>query len=353
MPDINEADLIDQAIIDTEKEIASEAWGEEEPVTDADGDHTLETMGEGLEGQHGPEEEAEEAEETEAGKEGEQGKTEPAKIAGKEKDKAELEAQQGKTQQPDGRVPPGRLREEAEARRTAESERDALKAQLAENEAKSKRELDALNAKFDGLLAALKTQAQPAKADGQAKEQPAPPDMFEDPKGFAEYLERGFQSQLAQRDQKLESMRVETSMAIAHAVHKDVFENAFKAVTSLDANNPENRVTVQRIWAAPNPGQALIDWHRRNTALQRVGNDVDAYEKGIEQRTREALMKDPEFRKSLIESLRAEAGTGNDGEVNTITRLPKSLNGLAGGASAREGLDFDGSDQAIAESAWR
>src|SRR5215831_19720131 len=53
-----EEDLIQDAIASTEKEIWSEAWGQEPDAADETGDRSLETMGDGLEGQHEPDDEA-------------------------------------------------------------------------------------------------------------------------------------------------------------------------------------------------------------------------------------------------------------------------------------------------------
>jgi hypothetical protein len=144
-------------------------------------------------------------------------------------------------------------------------------------------------------------------------------------------------------------------MAMAHNKHGDAFAKAYESVSKLNPQNPDDRATVQRIYSSPNPGEALVSWHKRTETLRRVGDDPDKYEKDIEARVRETLMKDPEFRKTLIEGARAEASVGEDGKPRTVLRLPKSLNGAVGG-NRRADADVDqndGSDQAIAESAWR
>src|ERR1700761_6257753 len=54
---IREVDAISDAIIETEREIAGEAWDiEDTERADSSGDRSLEDLGDGLEGQHEPEE---------------------------------------------------------------------------------------------------------------------------------------------------------------------------------------------------------------------------------------------------------------------------------------------------------
>lgn len=361
---IREIDAIGDAIIATEKEIAGEAWGQEDSdvALDETGDRSLEDMGEGLEGQHeaedddeleGEEAEGEEESEVEGEADGGKGETEGGK-------KPVVAEEDGKTkaanlEQPEGRVPPGKYREIAERARAAETERDALKAQIekagGENKSLSDR-LDLVMREIVSLKQAPRSEAKPAEPAKVA----TPPDIFEDPKGFVDHLTNGFQAQLDKRDAQIANHRVETSMTIAHAFHKDVFENAFAAINKLNPQNPEDRMTVQRIYSAPNPGEALVSWHKRNETFARVGDDPNAFEERIRNETRQSLIKDPEFRKQLLAELRGEAAQGDDGRPRTTIRLPRSL-AAAPGSSLRAERDdpraSDDSDQAVADAAWR
>jgi hypothetical protein len=337
------SDPIEAAMIETEKEIAGFAWDNEETeAMDASGDRSLEDLGEGLEGQH---EQGEDAE-------GEQPEGEESEADGETETVTEpVAAKPGETQpvrtEPEGRIPPGRLREANERARAAEAERDALKAR----EAESKAQLDLIMREIAALKTAPRGEAKPAPAVVEE----TIPDIFEDPKGFAEHLQKGFTKELSKRDAQLSNMRVETSMAIAHAAHKDTFEKAWSAINALDPNNPEARQTVQRIYSSPNPGDALVSWHKRNETLARVGDDPAAFEERIRKETRESLAKDPEFVKQIVASMRQEASVGEDGRPRTTTRLPKSLNGAQGsnvGTSRVDPDQNDGSPQAIANAAW-
>jgi hypothetical protein len=356
MGTVREVDAISDAIIATEREIAGDAWGQEETdALDETGDRSLEDIGGGLEGQHEAEdaedsdgEEAEGDEDSEAG-DGE-GQTE-AEVAAA----AAAAAQAGKTEPPEGgRVPSGKLREANEARRAAEAERDALKAEIE----KSKGDTTQLKGQLDLVMREIND----LKRGGVRTEPPKPaepkavPDIFEDPKGFVEHITQGFQSELSKRDAQQENMRVETSMAIAHAFHKDGFEKAFEAINKLNPQNPDDRVTVQRIYRSPNPGEALVAWHKRSQTLAEVGDDPAAYRERIAKETREALMNDPEFKKQLVAELRGDAARGDNGSPRTETRLPKSLHRAGGsnlGAERSDPRASDGSEQAVADAAWR
>ena len=347
-----ESEALGNAMTATDKEIAGHAWGDEDGgvALDETGDRSVEEMGDGLEGQHEPDDDEGAEDEAEGDEdEGEEtGEETGAKPEVKEPDSKEpLKAEPAK--EPEGRVPPGRLREQTERAKAAEAERDALKAQVET----STRKFDELNAKFDGVLAVLQRQQAPAKPADNAPKPEELPDIFENPRGFTEHLNRGIDGKLGPIMEQLAQQRVETSMAIAHAIHRDGFSKAFEAVQKLDPRNPDDQMTVRRIYAAPNPGEALVQWHKRNETLREVGDDPLKYREKVASDAREALVKDPEFRKQLIEELRAEASGADGGRPNTITRLPKSLNGAAGTNRGVDRIDNDDSDQAVAESAWR
>jgi hypothetical protein len=359
MGQMREVDAISDAIVATEREIAGDAWGvEDTDAIDASGDRSLEAIGEGLEGQHETDDEAPEADEAdgdaESGETDDEGEAE-AEDEPTTDEEPEPPVKPAARTEPEGRIPSARLREANEAKRAAEAERDALKAQIE----KSKGDTTSLAERLDLVmreLSELKRGPRPEAKTEPAKVE-AVPDLFEDPTGFANHLTRSFQTELSKRDQLLAAQRVETSMAIAHALHKETFEQAFAAINQLNPSNPDDRVTVQRIYASPNPGDALVSWHRRSQALKRVGDDPDAYEARIREETRQALLQDPEFRKSLVAELRGEAASpGPDGKPRTTTRLPKSLARAGGSNLGADRVDphaRDDSDQSVADAAWR
>lgn len=368
MGQVREVDAISDAIIETEREIAGEAWDiEDTERADSTGNRALESMGDGLEGRHEAADEDEEAEgsdeepdaeasdeEAEEGEDGEgeaEGETEGAG------DGKTGEQQQGREQeQPAGRVPSGKLREEAEKRRQAEARVAELEAKLAGATGDSPK-IAALEAQLQQLTTLLNGQRQPPQP---AKEEPKAeaeiPDIFENPKGFVEHITSLVQQAVAPVRQDVRKTQVETSFEIAHVKHGDAFGKAYEAINGLNPQNPDDRATVQRIYNSPNPGEELVKWHKRTTALARFGDDPDAAEARIREETRQSLLKDPEFRKALLADLKAEAATGENGAPRTTTRLPKSIARAGGSNIGVERMDHsaqDNSDQSVADAAWR
>jgi hypothetical protein len=362
-----EIDAISTAIIETEREIAGDAWDQEETERDDSGT-ALESMGEGLEGQHEADddedadgEDAEGTEESDAEGEADDAQADAAVAAAATaaaKDGKGEQAPEPKPGQTEGRVPSGKLREVAERARAAEAERDRLKTELetAKAQGAPRSELDALKSQVSTLTQLLQGQRQPPQAT-EAPKAEVVPDIFEDPKGFVEHLTKGFTAEISKRDTQLAATRVENSMAIAHAFHKDTFEKAFDAINKLNPQNPDDRATVQKIYSSPNPGEALVGWHKRSQTLARVGDDPDAFVANVQRETREALIKDPEFRKQLIAELRGEAQAGGtDGQPRTENRLPRSLARAGGsnlGADRPDPHARDDSEQSVADHAWR
>jgi hypothetical protein len=348
----SENDIIKAAMRATDREIFGEAFGNDEPVLDETGDRSLEEMGTGLEGQIEPDEdeepEAEETGEEIEAKEGDEGKKAEEEAAAA---KAEAEA---KADEPKGRVPAGRLREETKRAQAAEAALAEAKGKIAEAEVARKKDIDALTARFDGVLAALNKQ-QPIVTPPKADEKTAGlPDLFEDPKAFADYVANAPKAQIEQMRSQMDQQRVEFSLNLAHQKHGDAFTKAFETVTKLDPYVQENKELVQRMWKSPNPGEALVQWNKRNEALREVGDDPSAYKAKIVEDTRKSLASDPEFRKQLLESLREEAATGDEGRPRNLTRLPASLNRASGGNHLRsDGADRDDSNAAIFDSVFK
>lgn len=365
MGQVREVDAISDAIIETEREIAGEAWGiEDTERADATGNRTLESMGDGLEGQHEAattdEDDHDSDEETdgeESGEEGEDGEDEGSAEGETEGTGDGKTGQQQREQEPPaGRVPSGKLREEAEKRRQAEARIAELEAKLAAAPADNPK-VAALEARLEALTTLLNGQRQPPQAVKEEPAEPEIPDIFENPKGVVEYILNAVKQEVAPVRQDVRKTQVETSFEIAHVKHGDAFGKAYEAINGLNPQNPDDRATVQRIYNSPNPGEELVRWHRRTTALARFGDDPDAAEARIREETRQSLLKDPEFRKALLADLKAEAATGENGAPRTITRLPPSAQrARSGSAIGGERMDHgaqDDSEQSVADAAWR
>jgi len=361
----------------TNREIFDAAWSKEEPgALDPTGNRSLEQMGDGLEGQHEDDEESEQADEeaedgedaegkeAKKGEEGEDGEDDEGEEEGEDEGQGEDGEGEGEDGEPagqeaapppaePGRVPSGRLREQTERATRAE---EALRAMQAEREAERtqwRKEMDDFRA---FAQAALQGRA-PAPAKDAAQPE-SEPDVFENSKGWGDFLvKRATESSREQAAALANQVRVDNSFMIAEAMHGEKFTKAWEACNKLDANNPEDRVTVQRILQARNPGKAVIDWHDRVERDRTLGSESLAdHDARVVKEAREAMIKDPEFRKQMLESIRSEASGQGGRPARTAVRLPKSLNGASGsGANAQltDPLAADDSDRAVFDSAWR
>ena len=347
----SENDILRDAIIGTEKEIFGDAFAKDDLTLDETGDRSLEAMGEGLEGQREPDED--EAED-EASEEETLAKSDDTKAETQVETKVETDAKAEDRQDDRGRVPPGRLRAEAEARRAAEAERDAIKAERETERQQAAAHMAALETQNAAILAALQRGQAPAPKAEEAKPD-VPPDLFEKPQEFAEYVARQADVRIQAVQKQMEDMRINTSMENARARHGETFDAAFTAIRKLDPNNPDNRALVQRFIAQPNPGDAMVQWHKRNEVLREVGEDPASYKARIAEETRKALASDPEFRKQLLAEMRGDAETGDGGRPRAVTRLPGSLARAAGGNSRapNDNEQFDDSDNSVFASAFK
>lgn len=329
-----EIDLLGEAMAATEREIFGEVMTGETEALDDSGDRSVEEMGDGLEGQHEDDEGGDEVEAS-----GEKPAAEADEDPPRDKDgkfvKAEPEAKELARDPADKpRVPLGELQSERAKRQAAEAERDTDRKALAD-----------LNAKLDLALKQIET-LKPKIEPRAGAEADDGPDIFTDPKAFVGKLTEGFQKQL-------DDVKAGTSMQLAHYKHGEAFERAYADLSKLSPDDGANRQLVQGIYRSANPGEAIVAWHRQQEASRRIGSDgLDKYEERVRAETRDKLAQDPEFRQQLIESMRAE-GSGK-GNPRPPIRLPKSLNGAAGGSQQiRDPDEFDNSETSVFGYAFR
>ena len=275
-----ERSLIGEAVADTEQEIFDDAF--DAAPEEKDGDRSLEE----IDGDDIPDDDVADDDETELAADGAEGddiepEPEPKPTADRQ--------QRG--------IPSARLKEEADARRAAEAEANAMRAEMA------------------ALRAEMQANRQPRQQPVQ--EAPPKPDLFADPEGWAA-------SQRQAIREEIETTNFNRSMAEAHQEHGDRFGTAFKALQQ--AGDP---VAINQIRQSYNPGKALMQWHDRQALMAEV-RDPAAYR----ERVRQELLADPEVRQQLVGELRGQAGTR--------VRLPPSL------ASARGGGSHQSKDGALA-----
>lgn len=169
------------------------------------------------------------------------------------------------------------------------------------NEAKAATEQQ--NAQLQRQQAELQAQLQQLQ---QAQQQPQQvPDMYEDPTGYQNYQNNQFQSrddQITQLQQALQQQSMQNTSYARHGYDK--VSTAWNAALEAEKSNP---AIAARIANSQNPWDEAVKWHEETQIHQQIGEGgID----GFRQRTRDELMKDPEFRKQVLASLQEEAGGG-------------------------------------------
>lgn len=188
-------------------------------------------------------------------------------------------------------IPGWRLREINEERKAAISERDALRAEKAQWEARQ-------------------PQQQPAPKAEQLKAER--PDPILDPEGYAKAIREEI------RQEALADRR-EESLHRAREANPQEFDEAYAAATK--AVDPALKARMQ---SSRDPGKTLLEWHRENKVKAEVGSDPNAWlEKKLEER-----LNDPEFLARAIERSKGIAQPGTTGGRPKVD-LPPSISNLS------------------------
>jgi hypothetical protein len=342
---------INAAIAGTEDEIFQDAMDGDE--LDNDSDHDLEEMGEGLEGDH-LEDEDDADEDAEAEEDAEGDEDPDAEGEESDEDGDEDEARASEEEQPrdqrgrferdekeiEPRIPPGRLRAEAERARQAE-----------QREAESNRRYEVLEARFNDMQARINA-PQPRRVEQEAP--PLKPDMFAEPEKYEQWVldradERAAQRMQAVFNQRDEAQRqqfndnVERSMAAAERGPRGFeFRAAYNALLQLNKNDPQDRSTVQSIVYSRDPAEALFGWWDANGG-QDFRENLIAQLQG----DRRPQRREREDRTHHYED--------RPRHVIRPARPMRSLNGAAGGSSPRVSNPemLDGSEHSVFDFATR
>lgn len=201
-------------------------------------------------------------------------------------------------------IPPSRLREEAEARRAAERDRDELRERLARLEAQ---------------------QRQPQQ---QQQEQRKPAEFWDNPDEWGRSLVTPIQEQLFQQRQGV-------SRLLAEEKHgADTVKAAYQALGEAMQADPAVQTDYMRIMRSNHPYGELVAWHKNRQVLTEIGSDPAAYRN----RVLEEAMKDPEVQKRFLEQIRgaAQPTVETPARRSAVPQIP-SLQGIgtaAGPASA-------------------
>jgi hypothetical protein len=210
--------------------------------------------------------------------------------------------------EPDAPVPAGRLREEAEARRRAERERDDLMRQLA-------------------------TVRQPPS-------QPQPkPDVFENPSGFVQSEVKPFFENLRQEMQMQREAFSQQMAVTAHGSDK-VSAARLALEQGMSRGDQEAWGTYRRAMDSAHPYDVITRWHLNNETMREVGGDLAAYKK----RVLEEALKDPDYQRQAIEASKGNASHVARPVTSSVPKIP-SLGNVGAGAGGEADLQEPSDDQ--------
>lgn len=206
-------------------------------------------------------------------------------------------------------VPLKELTSEREKRQAAEKERDEnarLRREAEDNAARYRAEVEASQRRFQAA------QNPP----------PAPPDPLMDPEGALSHMQQTFEQKLINQNLNFSEARARDKFG------DETVDKALKA--AVDAG------VAQHFVRSPNAYQDMIKWHNNMINRQRVGDDVDAFEKRIRE----------EERQKTIEELKAGRVSVMPGQTpQQPQRFPGSLvDATASGPQGAQAV----SDEAIA-----
>lgn len=207
-------------------------------------------------------------------------------------------------------IPSWRLKEEADARRELQRERDELRQQLWA---------------FQQHMQQLQQANQP---------KPEPIDIFTDPNAYQAHVEQTM-------EQRLKAMEGNFSLRLAAYKHGDTFTEAWGEMMSRTQMGDDS--LRQQVLQSPDPGETLVQLYQREKVVKEVGTDPTAYRSKV----LDEALNDPQFLAKALERAKGVAGTNTTQKIE----LPPSLNKVAAAASAHD-LD-DMSDAGIFARAMR
>lgn len=190
------------------------------------------------------------------------------------------------------------------------------------------RQIAELNARFDGF-----SRAQPRQAPAQQQEQPVAKDIWDSPEEFTD-------TRVRTALDPIQKQLIFNARLVANAVNgEDKVNAAMTAFDDLQNKGQLDPAERARVFGSPNPFHAAVDWHKRHSAITRVGNDPDAWlEAEMEKR-----LSDPAQQAAILARIQASAAQPNANRSTApVTALPPSLSKIPGGANeAAPGLGDD------------
>ena len=268
----------------------------------------------------------------------EQPRDEHGRFAPKDEAKVEVKAEEVKTEakveikeppkdetkdDQNGQVPSWRLREVREAREAAERRAE-----------EATRQGYNLQAEIQQMRAELAKLQQP-------KQEPV--DFFANPEQALQQHLTPIEAKFAQLESQV-TLNMSRAMALARHGAPAVTDMETAVAKAMQQNNPEMHMLAAQMRESSDPVGVAMQWHKRSKVMELTGGDPDKYR----QKILDDALKDPTFRKQVIESVRAEVG----GTANPSTiKLPPSLSRATGSGASNEADDGDASDRALFQDA--
>lgn len=150
----------------------------------------------------------------------------------------------------------------------------------AENEARLRSEADARAQKYEQEIAEIKRWREDIERRARAERSPPPPmpDPLADPEAFGQYT-------VSQAQQISINATLNMSEMLARDKFGDqVVDQAVEA--AMRAN------VAQQFLKTRHPYAEIVNWHKREQALAKIGPDPDAYEKMLEDRIRGKVLEE-------------------------------------------------------------
>lgn len=209
-----------------------------------------------------------------------------------------------------GKVPLGAVQAEREKRQAAQAEAEALRREIAE---------------LRGMVQATR---QPAP---QPQQEQQPASLWDDPDVYLKHQMDPLQQQLQETRNMLMQMQATQQFGA------DKVQAALEAAKAV-AGTPQEAALEAQIMGGGNPFSNLVQWHRQQQVMSRIGSDPDAWLNAeIEKR-----MADPTFQAQVLERARGGVVQNGNRSQAPVTSIPPSLSRIpAGGNSAVQEQESD------------
>jgi hypothetical protein len=192
-----------------------------------------------------------------------------------------------KPAEPTETIPPGRLREESEARRRAERELSDTRARLAAFE---------------------------AVQQTRGQQPPKRLDIFDDPGGFIRQ-EIGPMLEQLRSEAQARAENFSADMAVRLYGAENVTGARAALEQGMGRHDPNAWATYNRAMSSHDPYGVITRWHMDREVLTQIGGDLDSYNAKI----LDEALKSPEFLKKAMEAARGHAAASGS-QINRVTQ---------------------------------